>query len=97
MVIRDKSPEGSGRVVSKILKRKLEDEEEKKGENNNSLSLPSGSKSLTVNFGKQKEQGQYSLQDCINLENSANLSSNQMKIVLNSNRIKFGRKSVEDH
>ena len=95
MVIRDKSPEGSGRVVSKILKRKLEDEEEKKGENNNSLSLPSGSKSLTVNFGKQKEQGQYSLQDCINLENSANLSSNQMKIVLNSNRIKFGRKSVE--
>ena len=96
MVMRDKSPESSGRVVTKILKRKLEDEEDKKGErNNNSLSLPSGSKSLTVNFGKQKEQGQYTLQDCINLENSANLSSKQMKIVLNSNRVKFGRKSVE--
>ena len=59
------------------------------------MDLPSGSKTLTVNFGKKKMR-QLTIEDMIRLKNSENFSSEQTLGVANAVRAAFmDRNSVE--
>ena len=86
------STEGKKRFAAQILNDITSDENiDKRSE---SLCLPSGSNTLTVNFGAKKLK-QMTIEDMIRLKNSENLSKEQTLGVANAVRVDFGRDSVE--
>ena len=92
-LVRALSNEGSGRVTSKLINVRCEEEGIDK--RTGSLTLSSGTKQLFINFGKRAEKPQLTYAEVINILNKTKLSNNQLKDVLAAIRVKFGRKSVE--
>ena len=86
------STEGKRKFCAQILNEITN--EEKIDKRSGSLHLPSGSKTLTVNFG-DKKQKQMSTEDMIRLKNSENLSQEQTLGIANALRVTYGKKSVE--
>ena len=92
-LVRAVSIEGSDRVTSKLINARCDEEGIDK--RTGSLTLPSGSKQLVINFGKRAEKPQLTYAEVIHILNKTKLSNNQLKDVLAAIRVKFGRKSVE--
>ena len=90
--VRQFSSEGKKKVAAKLLNEITA--EEKVDKRNGSLDLPSGSRTLTVNFGPKKFK-QMRIDDMIRLKVSENLSNEQTYGVANAMRVTFGRSSVE--
>ena len=93
MVSRSTSPDGSGRVTSKLINQKVREQNIDK--RSGTLALPSGSKEMKVSFGEKETLPTMTHQDIKVIKNSTFMSNNQTKLVLGAVRTVFGRKSVE--
>ena len=83
------SPNGTGRVISKLLNKECEDQGiNKKSE---TLTLPSGSRQLTISFGQKDAIPQWSCQDALKLQDELGLSDTQRDNVLSSVRSVLGQ------
>ena len=83
------STEGKKRVAAKLLNeiRQEESVDRRSGE----LNLPSGSKTLIVNFGRKKKPRMLSIDDMIKIRNTENLTNEQIYGVASA--IRFGLQS----
>ena len=79
------------RVTSKLLNKKCEDEHVSK--KTGSLTLASGSKQLTVNFG-ERSQPQISHKEMIDLKKGIDLSGKQVNAIGTFLRYKLGRRDI---
>ena len=93
MVGRSSSPPGQGRVTSKLLNKMCQEQDVDK--RSQSLTLPSGSRSLVVNFGDREQQKQMSAEDMQFLQNKFHFSDNQLNGVAATVRTMWGRPAVE--
>ena len=89
------SAEGSGRVTSKLLNQKCDEQQINKRVE--SLTLLSGSRQLTVNFGEKEQRAQMSCEDQQAFQTMNNLSNRKMKSAMGAIRSKFGRQATESN
>ena len=93
MVSRSSSPPGQGRVTSKLLNKICQENDvDKRSE---SLTLPSGSRSLVVNFGDRQQQKQMSAEDMQWIQNKFHFTDNQLNGYASTVRTQYGRTAVE--
>ena len=90
--VRELSPTSRGQVAAKILNEMRTNGLGQKGDN---LDLPSGSKTLHIEFGQKAPAKQFSHEDMLRLKAQKNLSNEQRKAMGAAMRVAYGRKAVQ--
>ena len=90
--VRELSPTSQGQIAAKILNELRSNEVGKKGDH---LDLPSGSRTLHVEFGQRSPEKQFSHEDMLRLKAQKNFSGEQCKAMGAAMRVVYGRKAVQ--